>query len=374
VSIETPAPGSGTARRRTATWSVLRGGNRQQGVEPPTYRRHQYGAVVAFIAVVGLVAPRIITSLPNQSLLDLWLAYSISAIGFYWIFGLAGRFAFCQTFMMLLGGYTSAWVTRQLGPQWFLLGLASAMAATAVIALIIGAATARAQDFYFALGTLAVTEIGLTVFPLLTSFTGPGGEAIGVSPPQIGGTVLLSEIDVFWLSLVIIAIVLLVGVAIERSPVSREAKASRDNAMVSRTLGIPLTRIQLELFMLGSAAGGLSGALIGHSTGNISTGSFGISLAIGIFLMLLLGGVNSIWGPVLGAAFYVVAPQVLASFQAYETIVYGGLLIVIVIALPEGLIGVVERGYNKLRHRPVSMGPGPVDRASRHVPPIQSDG
>ncbi len=247
------------------------------------------------------------------------------------------------------------------------------MAVTAVFALLIGAATARAQDFYFAIGTLAVTEIGLTVFPLLTSFTGPGGETIGVSPPQIGNTVLISQIDVFWLSLVIIAVVLFVGATIERSPVAREAIASRDNAMVSKTLGIPLTRIQLELFMLGSAAGGLSGALIGHSTGNVSTGSFGINLAIGIFLMLLLGGVNSIWGPILGAGFYVLAPQVLASFQSYETIIYGGLLLVIVIALPEGLIGAVERVYNLVRRRPGTPGPGPIERVSGHLPAAQTD-
>jgi branched-chain amino acid transport system permease protein len=373
VTIETPTPSTGAGRWRAAVPSLSLGGDRGKKLRPPTYRRHQYLAAIAFIVVVGLVAPRVVTSPANQNLLDLWLAYSIAAIGFYWVFGLAGRFAFCQTFMMLFGAYTSAWVTRELGPQWFLLGLVAAMAVTAVFALLIGAATARAQDFYFAIGTLAVTEIGLTVFPLLTSFTGPGGETIGVSPPQIGDTVLISQIDVFWLSLVIIAIVLLVGMTIERSPVAREAIASRDNAMVSKTLGIPLTRIQLQLFMLGSAAGGLSGALIGHSTGNVSTDSYGINLAIGIFLMLLLGGVNSIWGPILGAGFYVLAPHILASFQNYETIIYGGLLLVIVIALPEGLIGAVERIYNRVRHRPGAPGPGPVERMSGYLPATQTD-
>jgi branched-chain amino acid transport system permease protein len=331
-------------------------------LRPPTYRRRQYLTLAVFIALVALVAPQIITGPANQNLLNLWLAYSIAAVGFYWVFGLAGRFTFCQTFMMLLGAYTSAWVTRELGPEWFLLGLVSAMAITAFAAMLIGAAVARARDFYFAIATLAVTEVGLVIFPLVTDFTGPGGETIGVSPPQIGSRELISQIDIFWLSLVLMSLVLFVGVLLERSPVSRDAIASRDNGVVAQTLGIPLTRVQLELFMLGSAAGGLSGALIGHSSGNVSTGSFGINLAIGIFLMLLLGGSNSMWGPVLGAAFYVAAPHALQAFERYETIIYGGLLLVIVIALPEGIIGLGQRAYARVRGQAHPGGPSVFDR------------
>jgi branched-chain amino acid transport system permease protein len=306
---------------------------------PPAYRRYQFVEVAGFIVLVALIAPAVITGSANQNLLDLWLAYSIAAVGFYWVFGIAGRFTFCQTFMMLLGGYMSAWVTRELGPKYFLLGLVSAVAVTAVAALLVGAATARSRDFYFAIGTLAVTEVGSVVFPLTTRFSGPSGQEIGVSPPQIGSHVLVSQIDIFWLSLVILAAVLFVGVLVERSPVAREAIASRDNAVVARSLGVPLTKVQLQLFMMGSAAGGLSGALIGHSTGIVTTDSFGISLAIGIFLMLLLGGATSMWGPVLGAAFYILVPHLLQAFSTYETIVYGSLLLIIVIILPEGLIG-----------------------------------
>jgi branched-chain amino acid transport system permease protein len=333
-----------------------------RALRPPTYRRFQFLEVAVFVAVVALIAPQIISSDANRNLLDLWLAYCIAAVGFYWVFGLAGRFTFCQTFMMLLGAYMSAWITRQLSPKWFLFGLFCSVVVTAFAALLIGAATARARDFYFAIGTLAVTEVGMVIFPLVTKFTGPGGETIGVAPPQIGSHVLISEIDIFWLSLVLLTVVLLVAVLIERSPVAREAIASRDNAVVAKTLGIPLTRVQLELFMLGSAAGGLSGALIGHSTGTVTTGSFSINLAIGIFLMLLLGGANSMWGPVLGAAFYVYAPHLLQKFQNYETMIYGGLLLVIVIALPEGLIGVGQRAYARLGGRPAGAARGLLDR------------
>src|SRR5450759_1996034 len=147
---------------------------------PGVYRQHQIIGVAIFAVAACLILPRVVTSLSDQSLMNQWTAYSIAAIGFYWIFGLAGRFAFCQTFMMLLGGYISAWVTRELGPQWFLLGLVAAIAATAVFAALIGLATARTGEFYFAIATLAVTEVGLIVFPKLTSLTGADGQTIGI--------------------------------------------------------------------------------------------------------------------------------------------------------------------------------------------------
>lgn len=341
---------AGTGRN---TWTPFRAGWRQAPDLPwaPAYRRHQYLVIAGFVALAALVLPQAISGTANQQLLDLWIVYSVAVIGFYWVFGLAGRFAFCQTFMMLFGGYVAAWVTRTLGPAWFLLGLVAAMAAAAAAAAVIGLVTARAQDIYFAIGTIAVTEIGLVVFPHFTQFTGPGGTQIDIPPPQIGGLVFSTQKDIFWLYLVIMALTLVVGAFIERSPVMREAIASRDNRITSTTLGIPVGRIQLVLFVLGSAFGGLAGAMAGNLTGSVGTTSFGIQLAIGIFLMLILGGSNSMWGPVLGAAFYVVVPQLLQSFSSYESIVYGGLLLVVIILLPEGLLGLANRVWRRMGGR-----------------------
>src|SRR5690606_4541211 len=104
------------------------------------------------------------------------------AIGFYWLFSLAGRFAFTQTFMMSVGAYTSAWVTMRGDGNPILLGLAAATVAGAVMALVIFVLLRRAQAIYFGIGTLAVTSIGLYVFARWKDFTGPGGTIVGVPP------------------------------------------------------------------------------------------------------------------------------------------------------------------------------------------------
>jgi branched-chain amino acid transport system permease protein len=326
---------------------------------PPPQRRHQFAAVGVFVAVCAVLVPLLGGGIATQHRINLWLAYAIAAVGFYWVFGLAGRFAFCQTFMMALGGFTSAWVTRTMGDTWFLVGLAAAMANCAGVAAVVGLITARSREFYFAVGTLAVTQVGIVILDQATGFTGPNGTTVGVSIPRIGGTVYVTERDAFWLFLTVLSVILVVGALIERSPIARDAVATRTNATVARTAGVPTIRVPTVLFALGSAAGGLSGALIAHWTGTISTQSFGISLAIGIFTMLILGGIGSMWGAVVGAGVYVAIPQALRGFDRWQLVVYGLVLLVAIIAMPQGIVGLVatlrsrRRTHGTTRRSPV---------------------
>lgn len=349
AAATTPGPGTAPGRPMDLVTSLLRRGGT---IQPPVYGQHHYLVMGAFLVAVALIAPQIATSRSDQFLVNLWLVYCITGIGFYWVFGLAGKFAFCQTFMMALGGFTSAWLTRTDGPdQPFIVGVAGAVAITCLVALLLGTSVRRAQHFYFAIATLALESIGHTVFKEWTDFTGPNGTTVGVRPASLAGREFLQENEVFWLFLGALGLVLLLATLIERSPLRREAMAARDNFLVANVAGVRAERHQLVLLVLGSGLGGLSGALIAHWNGVIGIDSFGIDLAIGIFLMLLLGGMGSMWGPVLGAAFYVAVPDLLSDIERYSSVVYGGVLLVVVIAVPEGLVGAVRRAGHALADR-----------------------
>ncbi|GLZ02769.1 branched-chain amino acid ABC transporter permease [Actinomadura sp. NBRC 104412] len=314
-----------------------------RAVRPPDYRRHHFLAIAVFVVLVALIAPQVATSRSSQFLVNLWLVYSIAALGFYLVFGLAGRFAFCQTFMMAFGGYTSAWITRGEDGQPFWVGVASAMLVTALVAGVVGALVHKAQHFYFAIATFAVTQVGMVVFQRADGFTGPHGQAVGIDPPRLFGYEFVKDGQVFWLFLGTLGLCLLLTACIERSPMRREAIAARDNGLVASLSGVAVQRVQLVLFMLGSALGGLAGSLIGHWQGVIGTESFHIDLAIGIFLMLLLGGINSMWGPLIGAAVFVGLPRVLSGIEEYSSIVYGLMLLAVVLLLPNGIAEAVRR-------------------------------
>jgi branched-chain amino acid transport system permease protein len=366
------APVFGAARQRPAGLAArvaARRCGRNTGA-PAIYGEHRYLVWAVLVVLIALVVPRLFSTTPNQYLVDVWLVYALAGLGFYWIFGLAGRFAFCQTFMMALGGYLSDWITAHLGADWFVLSMVAAMAATALAALIIGVVLNRSTIFYFAIGTLAVTQVGNVVFNHTTSFSGPNGTVVDVPAPSLFGLTLNSYSQMFWFLLAILAAAALLGVLIERSPLRRDAIAARDNAEVARTIGVPVSRVQLVLFAVGSALGGLSGSLLGAVSGTTSTSSFGIQLAIGIFLMLLIGGVDSVWGPVVGAAFYVAIPQWLSGLAQYQGIVYGALLLVVIILFPQGIVGALRTLASHIRpgSRPSMPRPTIIDRLRPLLP------
>ncbi len=346
---------SGSDGPRRVAGSIFAG---RSTAGPPVYREHKFTTWAVLFFLVALIAPNLFTGQADQLSLNVWLCYSIAGVGFYWVFGLAGRFAFCQTFMMAMGGYTSAWITLKLGPGWFLVGVIGAMAVTGLIAAAVGLILSRAQDFYFAIGTLAVAQVGAVILTHTTSFSGADGSTVAIAPPELFGYIFESYVQMFWLSFAVLAVVVLFAILLERSPVRRQAIAGRENAMVARTAGVPVVRVQVLLFACGSMLGGLSGAFLGAINSTVDVNSFGTSLAIGIFLMLFIGGVGSVWGPIVGAAFYVAMPQVLSSLAQYANVVYGALLLVVIIVFPEGLVGALRMVNARFRHREAPLEAG----------------
>jgi branched-chain amino acid transport system permease protein len=312
-----------------------------RSLRPVNYRRHQFPQIIAFVAIVAVVVKFSVHDLSTMHNVNLWLVYSVSAVGFYWIFGVAGRFAFSHTFMMALGAYTSAFIARHGQSPW--LGMLCAAGATIAVAAAVGAAVHRAHEFYFAIATIAVMQVGAIVFLRAESFTGPNGVAVGVPALNFFGTSLLEDTDVFWLLLGVLGLVLVLAVLIDRSPLSRRLVAARDNPTVARTAGVSVFALQLMMFALGSCVAGISGALIGNWSGVVSADSFGIDLSVGIFLMVVLGGLGSHWGAVVGAAFYVGVPELLSGVSRYQPIIYGGVLLITIVAMPDGVIGAASR-------------------------------
>lgn len=317
-------------------------------VKPPSLRRRSYLGVGVFVVLVGLLAPVLFTSRFHQSLVNLWLIYAIIALGYYLIFGLAGRFSFAHAYMVGLGAYVSAWATQS---RPFLVGLLLAIAIVAVASLVVGLILRRAHHFYFAIGTFAAAEIGMEIIEKWEGFSGPQGSRIGMDPPELLGWEASTRGQLFWVLLGALALLLLLVVMIERSPLRRNVIASRDLEVVAQVAGVPVARTQLLFFVVGSVIGGIGGVLFAHTESFISPELFGLDLAISILLMVILGGMGTKWGPIAGALFVVLAPEYLTVINEYQSLVYGALLIVVIIVFPAGLAGVGSDVVEWLRSR-----------------------
>ncbi len=244
-----------------------------------------------------------------------------------------------------------------------------------VIAALFALLIRRAEHFYFAIATLGLSEVILLVLRTWKGFT-DGGELSGIKPISLFGWSVTGtgrDTKVFYVLLAMVAIVLVIATLLERSPVVREAMAMRDRPFVARTIGLPVVRIRVAMYVLGTVIAGMAGSTAVHWRGSVTPDQFGVELSLAIFLMLILGGTGSKYGALLGAAFYVYAQQFVTSLDdrfsslqggsfnwlygwftkldQYWPIVYGTLLIVVMIALPDGILGIVDSTRRRLRRR-----------------------
>lgn len=314
---------------------------------PASFSGGQYVQVLIFAVAVAIIGPQWAGGDPyTQTLINLWLLYVLAALGFYVIFGLAGQFAFSQAFLMGVGAYTSAWVAKS-NPTW--VGMLAAVVVVAGVAFFFALLTLRTSHFYFAIATFGLSSIGLLVIHQWPALGGSGGQIIGIPVGTWFGRGYFFPEDVFWLFLVFVVLGLVVTCMLERSAIRREALALKDNEVVASTLGVPVLKHRVVTFVIGSCYGAVAGSLYAHWQTVLSTDAFGLNLGTGIFLMVVLGGLGSKWGAVIGAGFYVFVPQWLGVAVQYQQLLYGALLVIIMMAAPQGIVGLLLSGWRMVR-------------------------
>ncbi len=358
ATLEKPRPASPAA--------VSSDGSGGERPRPPAMRGQPYLWLALFLLGVALFRQFGVSGFGDTDLVNTWLFYCVIVVGFYLVFGVSGQFAFSQAVFAAVGAYTSAWATRiaLFGVDSFWMGVVVAIAITAVLAAVFAFLMRRASHFYFAIATLGLSEIVLEVLRKWTEFSGASGDTTsGIRPISVFGYPLDNPYRIFWVWFGALALVMLVTLLLARSPVQREAIAMRDQDVVAATLGVAILRSRITMFVLGSAIAGLGGAIFAHSKGFATPDSFAIDLGLGIFVMLIVGGLNSRWGPIVGAAFYVFVPQWLQGgvlgipgvdvtvnvfgqehrLGDFRDIFFGSLLVIVMIAFPEGLVGIGRR-------------------------------
>jgi len=352
--------------RATSPAAISPDGSGDERSRPPAMRGQPYLWLLVFLLGIALFRQYGVSGFGDTDLVNTWLFYCVIVVGFYLVFGVSGQFAFSQAVFAAVGAYTSAWATRiaLFGVDSFWMGVLVAIVVTAIVAAAFAFLMRRASHFYFAIATLGLSEIILEVLRKWTAFSGASGDTTaGIRHISLFGYPLDNPYRIFWVWFGALALVLLLTIFLARSPVQREAIATRDHDMVASTLGVPILRSRITMFVLGSTIAGVGGAIFAHSKGFATPDSFGIDLGLGIFVMLILGGIDSRWGPIVGAAFYVFVPQWLQGgvlgipgvdftvnafgqehrLGDFRDLFFGALLVIVMIAFPEGLVGIGRR-------------------------------
>lgn len=304
-------------------------------IPPPAYQRRQW-LFLAIVLIAGSLVPSVYGGTPyRDGLLAEIMINAVLALGFYWCFSLAGQFTFGVFAMYAAGAYISVWGAKHFGGFWS--GLLLAAVGTALIGGLTRLIFAKLSPIYFAIATMAIGGLMLILFREWVSFTG-GYNGIGdIAIPSVFGDQLATVHQRYYLMLGVLGLFLVLTICLLRSPVMRELTMSRDKGPVAASAGLKPRHLQLVAFTVGSAMQGVAGSLYAHNSGYFSLESFSIDISLSVLLMVLLGGMGSMYGPVIGAAVIIYLPEQLRGAQKYSELIYAGLVLLIVVAFPGGI-------------------------------------
>ncbi len=225
---------------------------------------------------------------------------------------------------MAIGAYVSAYLTVSLG--WDLYpAIAVGGSAAAAIGLLVGLPVLRLQGIYFVMGTLAFGEVVRTFFQNFE----PTGGAYGMRG-MFGTT--LTMIYVF------VAAFLVLFLALGRSRLGYVADALHDDDEAARSIGINVDLLRLLAFAWGGLIAGIAGALFAHYALYIESGNFNFLVSANAVLFVILGGVQTVWGAILGAVIFSLLPEGLRFLADWRLSAYGVILVGLMILRPEGIL------------------------------------
>jgi branched-chain amino acid transport system permease protein len=307
--------------------------------------RHALGgpALVALVVAVALAMPMVAGGY-GLYLLSTICAYGVAALGLNLLMGSAGLVSLGHAGFFAIGAYATT-VAVEVYRLPYEAGLVAAIAISAAVGALVGFPAVRLKGLYLAIATLA---FGICVERLLyqmKDITG-GPYGLSVTPPRLFGFDFDNEVRLYYLCLgAALAGALVLANIMSRRP-GRMIMALRDNEIAATSFGIPAVRVKVTIFALSAVYAAIGGALYAALVSFVSTEHFTVWLSISFVAMVVVGGLGSIAGSFLGAAFVVLMPEVLRGAGEYQQLVYGLSMITVFIAWPTGLMG----GLLALRH------------------------
>jgi branched-chain amino acid transport system permease protein len=341
-------------------WSTRGSAAVHKRLDPlPPERRRVVNAIIALvIAAALLVLPQLIGSTLSQVLGQVGV-FLLMGLGLNIVVGYAGLLdlgyvAFFATGAYLTALFTGANRVTSIGdlvaPAFvlhlnFYLAVPLVIAVTAMVGVLIGAPVLRLRGDYLAIVTLGFGEIArvLVQSSWLQEFTGGPQGLRDVTDAAIGGFGFRDPQPFFYLVLVFCVLAIFVSLRLANSRVGRAWSAMREDELAAEAMGVSTTKYKLLAFAMGAAVGCLSGTLFAVQIGSIASGSFTILVSITVLAIVILGGMGSIPGVVVGTLLLIGLPGLLDEFEEYRLLIYGAALIMIMVLRPQGLVPNVRR-------------------------------
>jgi branched-chain amino acid transport system permease protein len=278
--------------------------------------------------------------------------FSLVSIGLSMLMGYAGQISMAQAAFFGIGAYTSGILTSRFGfNPWA--AMPAGMAASAMVAWLLGIPALRLKGHYLAMATLGFGVIVNIILNEEVQWTG-GPSGMGDIPSlSLAGTKITSEMGYYYVVWSMVFLVLLFCFHVLHSRVGRALRAIHEEEMAAEAMGVPTARFKIQVFVLGAAVAALAGSLYTHYVTFLNPASFNLMWSIRFLLMVMVGGMQSLWGAVLGTILMTfVGNEWLHVFADFEILAYGGILLVVALFLPKGLVSLISQGFGSGKVRP----------------------
>jgi branched-chain amino acid transport system permease protein len=268
--------------------------------------------------------------------------HALLALSLDMVVGSLGLISLGHAALFGIGAYLSAAATLGLGLPW-LLALGGAAAGGAVAGLLVGSLAVRIRGHYFVLVSLGFGEIVRLILLNWKTVTGGTDGVVGIPAPSLAGLTVSSKLGLYFLSLTVLTIVVVLTRRLRRSALGHAFMALRADELAARAAGVSPALVKLSALGWSGALAGLAGSLYAHFYTFISPEVFTVDVSVTVLVMVLVGGAGTEAGPLVGALLLTLLPEWLRPFRQYYLILYGAAVVVVMVFLPGGLAGGLRR-------------------------------
>ncbi|MFV5213178.1 branched-chain amino acid ABC transporter permease [Azonexus caeni] len=300
---------------------------------------------LGLLAVVLAVLPFV---LPNSFYLDLAVRMAINAIiviGLNLLIGFAGQISLGHAGFLGIGAYASAVLPTHFG--WHpLLALLTGAVASALLAALVARPIFKLKGHYLAMATLGLGIIINIALRNEAQWTG-GPDGMAVPAMALFGIEISNDRQWYWVVAALLLVTVWASLNLIDSPFGRALRALHGSEVASQVVGVDVARYKGAIFVMSAFSASVMGSISAHYIGFISPAYADFFHSIELVTMVVIGGMASVYGSVVGAVLLTALPQALATFEGWETVAFGAILMLCMIFLPRGLVPTLAARFGK---------------------------
>jgi len=298
---------------------------------------HRTGLTVIGLSLALLLFPLIEDNPYTLGLTNLIAINTMVVLGLNLFIGYTGQISLGHAAFFGLGAYGSAIATATFGiDPWLAMALVAFL--VALVALLIAIPILRLSGHYLAMATLGLNFVVYTILLQWDEVTGGPSGFSGIPYLSFDGFQFDDESRLHYLLWGFVLISLLLCLNLVRSGVGRGLSALAGDEVAAEALGVNTRNAKIKVFVLSAVLASIAGSLFAHCYSFISPDSFDIFTSTDMVIMVVIGGMGSIWGSLLGAALITMLPEWMDVFETYKDFVHGGILVLVLMFLPRGLV------------------------------------